>query len=61
MRDHPNHDVPILGGLWGLKMTSDMKSQMKTSFDQMFKHSTNLYGKRTESQHDQIALRKFIW
>ena len=61
MRDHPQHNAPILGGLWGIKMTQKMRSHMETSFEQMLKHSVNIFGKRTETQHDQIVLREFIW
>lgn len=61
MRDHPQHDVPILGGLWGMKLTPDMRSQMKSSFDSMLAKSSHLFGKRTEAQHDQTVLTRYIW
>ena len=61
MRDHPQHDLPILGGMWGVKLTRETRPVIKQAFDQMFLTSTNLLGARTQYQHDQIVLRKYIW
>ena len=61
MRDHPNHDIEILGGLWGMKMTPKMRLLMNKTFETIFTTSPSFYGSRTQSNHDQILLRSYIW
>ena len=61
MRDHPHHDIEILGGLWGMKMTPKMRLLMNKTFETIFTSSTAFYGSRTQSNHDQILLQKYIW
>ena len=61
MRDHPQHDVAILGGMWGIKLTDETRLLIKQAFDRMFLTSTNLLGSRTQPQHDQIVLKNYVW
>ena len=61
MRDHPHHDIEILGGLWGMKMTPKMRLLMNKTFETIFTKSASFYGSRKEYNHDQILLRNFIW
>ena len=61
MRDHPHHDIEILGGLWGIKLTPNMRSLMNKTFETIFKKYPRFYADRTENQHDQKLLQKYIW
>ena len=35
MRDNPYHNVPILGGMWGIKLTPDMRLNMEQAFTEI--------------------------
>ncbi|CAF1471920.1 unnamed protein product, partial [Didymodactylos carnosus] len=58
MRDHPDHDVPMLAGMWGLR------TDINSSFCQEFLNKI-LYGNLTLRYHghfaDQSFLFKEIW
>ena len=61
MRDHPNHNETVLGGLWGIKMTPKMRLLMNKTFETIFTKSASFCGSRKEYNHDQTLLRNFIW
>jgi hypothetical protein len=61
MRDHPAHDIPMMGGTWGAKL--DRKT-IRTKFSKAFSDLSfsNLFNaSQTEKGHDQEALKKFVW
>ena len=60
MRDHPYHNVPILGGMWGIKLTPDMRFNMEQAFTDMF-GSDIFYKNRDLRGPDQDLLGKYIW
>jgi hypothetical protein len=62
MRDHPNHGVAILGGTWGVKLTRpEIRQKFEKSFNDMFDDTKEMFGSRSESQHDQNLLKTHIW
>ena len=60
MRDHPQHNVPILGGLWGVKLTPNIRHRIHQSFEKIFK-SSMFYNGQNHKGSDQDLLEKFIW
>jgi len=61
MRDHPLHDVPILGGMWGAKLEKpNVKEHFKMAFDDILKSSYSS-APRSEKGADQSALKYFVW
>ena len=60
MRDNPYHNVPILGGMWGIKLTPDMRLNMEQAFTEII-DSDIFYKSRDLSGPDQDLLGKFIW
>ena len=60
MRDNIHHDVPILGGTWGIKLTSNMRSKMDQSFVKMF-GSDIFFTSHDKRGPDQDLLGKYIW
>ena len=60
MRDHPQHNTPILGGLWGVKLTKNIRSSIHQSFAKIFE-SSMFYNGRNQRGSDQDLLGKFIW
>ncbi|XP_069180266.1 uncharacterized protein [Procambarus clarkii] len=59
MRDHPHHNVPILGGTWAARWDQDIinTSELITIRDLMLRDAvgTSLYGK------DQAILKRRLW
>ena len=61
MRDHPNHGVFVLGGMWGVKLINEKIRQfMEKSFDEGF-DAKIFYANRYGKQPDQDFLSRFIW
>ena len=60
IRDHPDHNRPILGGLWGVKLTPNITSRFHLSFEKSFK-SNMFYKSPNQRGSDQDLLEKFIW
>lgn len=60
MRDHPHHDVTVLGGMWGAKLTPYIRSRMRQSFGTIFK-SKIFFANRYIREPDQELLRDYIW
>ena len=61
MRDHPMHGWPILGGLWGCKMTDVTRSQWKNTWSKVFSIFPIyklVLANRSEKGHDQKFLQK---
>ena len=61
MRDHPAHNIPMMGGTWGAKL--DRKT-IRTQFSKAFSDlslSTLFNASQTEKGYDQEALKKFVW
>ena len=61
MRDHVQHNIPIMGGMWGAKLH---RTQIREKFEKTFSklsHSNHFYAPQNERSHDQEALRLFVW
>jgi hypothetical protein len=61
IRDHPNHDIPMMGGIWGAKLT---RKTVRNSFSKSMKalfRSELFNASQEERSHDQAALQRFIW
>nr|CAH0110641.1 unnamed protein product [Daphnia galeata] len=56
MRDHPYHCIPILGGMWGVKVSQARSILGRDSFTKIFstKHSHKY-------NYDQFLLKTHIW
>lgn len=61
MRDHPLHDVPMLGGTWGAKLDRPLVRELfRKAFDDITK-SNYASAPRSERGADQSALKVYIW
>ena len=60
MRDHPNHDIQMLGGTWGVKRTKKVRQELLTSLKKMLK-DPKFYATRQKAGPDQQILKKYIW
>lgn len=59
MRDHPDHGVPMLGGMWGWKARGT-----RPDWDSVWKRLLRdplARAPRSEWGHDQTLLRRYIW
>eukprot|EP00096_Caligus_rogercresseyi_P009478 TRINITY_DN3231_c0_g2_i2.p1 TRINITY_DN3231_c0_g2~~TRINITY_DN3231_c0_g2_i2.p1 ORF type:complete len:350 (-),score=10.10 TRINITY_DN3231_c0_g2_i2:110-1159(-) len=61
MRDHMHHGTEILGGMWGVKLKD--QSSRKTINDALSRilRDPIAFKPRTEAEHDQTLLTKYIW
>ena len=57
MRDHPQHNTEILGGVWGCKMTETVRNQWKTTWKKGFDDKI-VWADRSAFQPDQKFLKK---
>ena len=62
MRDHPNHEVEMMGGMWGAKLG---RKYVRKKFEQSFKiiFESELYdAPESERSHDQgqIIIKLFL-
>ncbi len=57
MRDHPEHDVPILGGLWGIKLNKERSWMQNLSNYLLSPDIVQCY----TGEHDQTFLQDYIW
>ena len=61
IRDHPHHDIQILGGTWGIKLIkSEVRSNMTNAMKRMFKHYKFL-APRDKAGPDQEMLKRYVW
>ena len=60
MRDLPDHDIPILGGMWGVKLTPKIEAKIYESFRFIF-DSDLFYKDHNSKGPDQDILRMYIW
>ena len=61
MRDHPNHGVFVLGGMWGVKLNNEkIRQNMEKSFHKGFGEKI-FYANRYGKQPDQEFLSWFVW
>ena len=61
MRDHPHHDIGVLGGTWGIKLSNPtIRKQYGDSFKLMLRDPI-ASSKRDIHGPDQTALTKYIW
>jgi len=62
MRDHPQHQVPMLAGTWGARLTSPRARQKwKTSWDLIMKHKMTTAPPNATNGPDQIILQHAVW
>ena len=58
MRDHPAHDIGILGGTWGTKLTDpEIRKAWNLSFRNMF-GNRRAHESRTKPGADQYLLNR---
>jgi len=61
MRDHPQHDIQILGGTWGIKLVKpEIRQKMSLSIRKMF-GKDEFYASREHSGPDQKILKHIVW
>jgi hypothetical protein len=61
MRDHPQHDIQILGGTWGIKLVKpEIRQKMSLSIRKMF-GKDEFYASREHSGPDQKILKRIVW
>ena len=60
MRDHPKHNVPMMGGMWGVRLSSSkIRQKLHQSFMKLFK-SKLFYVDNNRIGPDQYILAKYI-
>ena len=61
MRDNPNHNAPMMGGMWGVKMTSfpQIRNLMSRAMENMLSDGI-VRSPRSSGGWDQVALRRYI-
>ncbi|KAB7500864.1 hypothetical protein Anas_06872, partial [Armadillidium nasatum] len=57
MRDHPDHRVQILGGMWGIRLRDESREKIRRIRDQMYEEVFD----DVENEVDQKLLLKFLW
>lgn len=57
IRDHPDHSIPILGGLWGIKLNKERSWIKNISSILLTPDIVRCY----TGERDQIFLEEFIW
>ena len=61
MRDHPAHDIGILGGTWGAKLTDpEVRKSWNLSFKNIFGNK-KARDSRTRPGADQYLLNRYAW
>eukprot|EP00093_Oithona_nana_P009625 09625.XXX_377775_379280_1 [CDS] Oithona nana genome sequencing. len=62
MRDHPGHDMPILAGMWGVKLSSpQMRKALQAVFYQMLHADSAYWRGQIISSRDQALLERYLW
>ena len=59
-RDHKGHSDPILGGMWGVKLTPYVRTRMNQSFVDIF-DAKLFFSDRNEYMPDMDLLKEYIW
>ena len=60
MRDHKNHTEPIMGGMWGVKLSPYIRKRMRKSFVDIF-DAKLFFADKNQWSPDQNLLKKYIW
>jgi hypothetical protein len=61
MRDHPQHEVAMMGGMWGAKLVRKfVRRKFLKAMSDIFQ-SDLFDAPRNERAHDQMALKKYVW
>ena len=60
MRDHPFHIQPIMGGLWGIRLTMN-RTKHESNFRSLLMDVKDSLGPPKERNHDQVLLEKYFW
>ena len=63
IRDHPNHDQPILAGLWGTKLSNDLiRNKWRESWKNGFLNEKLLMFSKPDSYGpDQTFLKRYTY
>ena len=61
MRDHMYHANPIMGGMWGIKLTPYVRSRMNQSFIDMSQDAKLFFSDKDQHGPDQNLVEKYIW
>ena len=61
MRDHPKHDVTVLAGMWGVKLTPYMRLRLNQTFSHIFQEEMFFANRYKYIYADQDLLRNDIW
>lgn len=66
MRDHPAHDMPILAGMWGVKLNgmTGVREAFRAIFLDIFKKSSTYLTTNEDHEvgsQDQSLLETYIW
>lgn len=64
MRDHPAHDMPILAGMWGMKLGAKpgVREALRAIFLDIFRKSSTYYSyDEPVGSQDQSILETYIW
>lgn len=60
MRDHPDHGVPMLGGMWGWRRATRTRPDWDSVWKRLLRDPL-AKAPRSEWGHDQTLLRRYIW
>ncbi len=61
MRDHPGHDMAMLAGMWGAKMTPASRPILRAVGLAMFKNRAAYRSDNFHGSQDQVLLNKYFW
>lgn len=71
MRDHPGHDMPILAGMWGVKLEDsrghggrqgDVRSAFRAVFLALLRRKSTYYDDQIAvGSQDQALLERYVW
>ena len=61
MRDHPNHQKPIMGGLFGVKLTGSSRQKYEKILMTVLSDQEHSRAPRSQRDHDQFLLTKHFW
>ena len=62
MRDHPAHDMPILAGMWGVKLSSlSTRKALRAMFYQMLHADSAYWRGGIISSRDQALLERYLY
>ena len=61
MRDHPKHNVPLLGGGWGARLTVETEREQWENVWKEILWDSDLYATKQQKGPDQNILTNYVW